>query len=65
MNFEFLNAWWNDQKKWMNKKKWKKKKKKNEALGWKPKTGSLEQKKKFSKHTFEGVKNWNAASRVF
>ena len=38
--------------------------KKNEALGWKPKKGSLEQ-KKFSKHTFEGVKNWNAASRVF
>ena len=30
-----------------------------------PKRGSLEQKKKLSKHTFEGVKNWNAASRVF
>ena len=42
----------------------KKEKKKNEALGWKPKKGSLEQ-KKFSKHTFEGVKDWNAASRVF
>ena len=41
-----------------------KKKEKNEALGWKPKKGSLEQ-KKFSKHTFEGVKNWNVASRVF
>ena len=48
-----------------NDDEWKKKeKKKNEALGWKPKKGSLEQ-KKFSKHTFEGVKNWNAASRVF
>ena len=64
MNFEFLNAWWNDKK---NDDEWKKmeKKEKNEALGWKPKKGSLEQKKKFSKHTVEGVKNWNAASRVF
>ena len=55
---------------WLKKKKkndeWKKneKKEKNEALGWKPKNGSLEQ-KKVSKHTFEGVKNWNAASKVF
>ena len=45
-----------------NDEEWKKEK--NEALGWKPKNGSLEQ-KKVSKHTFEGVKNWNAASRVF
>ena len=50
-----------DDDEWKN-EKWKKEK--NEALGWKPKKGSLEQ-KKFSKHTFEGVKNWNAASRVF
>ena len=52
MNFEFLNAWWNDKKnEWKKMKKMKKRRKeKNEALGWKPKKGSLEQKRKFLKH---------------
>ena len=49
-----------------NDDEWKKKEKKEWGSRVKtPKRGSLEQKKKFSKHTFEGVKNWNAASKVF